>query len=208
MGEDHTGGENAAIDREAAASSGWVTTQVAARSLDVSPRTVRWHIEQGNLEAKPQGEGVRRAWLVSIDSLQTFRDARQRQGQSPGGYRVETETADIAEERRGNAIRELADRLVEEAARASEFRVRLELAERAESTLREELAEERRRREEAEREREDVRQELETVRESRESPQAVQEQPEKAEPQSATRGTQEGVQRRPWWQRWFGRRTQ
>jgi len=93
---------------------------------------------------------------------------------------------------------------VKEAAKASEFRVRLELSERAESTLREELAEERRRREEAEREREDLRQELATVRESRESPQAVQEQPEKAVPQSATGGTQESVQRRPWWQRWFG----
>jgi hypothetical protein len=54
---------------------------------------------------------------------------------------------------------------VKEAAKASEFSVRLELSERAESTLREELAEERRRREEAEREREDLRQELATVRE-------------------------------------------
>src|SRR5688572_12322292 len=129
MGEDNMGGEHAATDREDAAPSGWVTTQVAARSLDVSPRTVRWHIEQGNLEAKPQGEGVRRAWLVSIDSLQTFRDTRQRKGRSPGSYRVKTESADTEAESSGSAIRELADRLVEEAARASEFRVRLELSE-------------------------------------------------------------------------------
>jgi hypothetical protein len=197
------GGENAAIDREGAAPSGWVTTQVAARSLDVSPRTVRWHIEQGNLEAKPQGEGVRRAWLVSIDSLQTFRDARQRQGQSPGDYRVETESADTAADSGGNAIRELADRLVEEAARASEFRVRLELSERAESTLREELVEERRRREEAEREREDLRRELASVRESPEPRESVEEEPERAEPRPDASGTQEGVQR-PWWRRMFG----
>jgi len=203
MGEDHTGGENAAIDREAAASSGWVTTQVAARSLDVSPRTVRWHIEQGNLEAKPQGEGVRRAWLVSIDSLQTFRDARQRQGQSPGGYRVDTASADTAAESSGNAIRELADRLVEEAARASEFRVRLELSERAESTLREELAEERRRREEVEREREDLRQELAAVREPRESRETDAEELERAEPNSTAGEVQEGAVR-PWWRRMFG----
>jgi hypothetical protein len=193
MGEDHTGRENAAVDREGAAPSGWVTTQVAARSLDVSPRTVRWHIEQGNLEAKPQGEGVRRAWLVSIDSLQTFRDTRQRQGQSPGGYRVETASADTAAESSGSAIRELADRLVEEAARASEFRVRLELSERAESTLREELAEERRRREEVEREREDLRQELAAVRESRGSRETDAEEGE----------VQEGAVR-PWWRRMFG----
>ena len=204
MGEDPKSGEDAAFDREAAAPSGWVTTQVAARSLDVSPRTVRWHIERGNLEAKPQGEGVRRTWLVSIDSLQTFRDARQRQGQSPGGHRVEAESAEITAERDGNAIRELADRLVEEAARASEFRVRLELAERAESTLREELAEERRRREEAEREREDLRRELAAVRESRESPESVEEEPERAEPHPATGGAQEDLQR-PWWRKLIGR---
>jgi hypothetical protein len=182
MGEDHTGGDDAANDRERAAPSGWVTTQVAARSLNVSPRTVRWHIEQGNLEAKPQGEGVRRAWLVSIDSLQTFRDARQRQRQSPGVDRVEAEDADTAAESGGNAIRELADRLVEEAARASEFRVRLELSERAESTLREELAEERRWREEAERERDELRQELFARREPRESPQTAEEQQGRGEP--------------------------
>ena len=204
MGEDHTSGENAANDREGAAPSGWVTTQVAARSLDVSPRTVRWHIEQGNLEAKPQGEGVRRAWLISIDSLQTFRDARQRQGQSPGGDRVETEDADTVAESGGSAIRELANRLVEEAARASEFRVRLELSERAESTLREELGEEQRRREEAERERDDLRRELYALSEARESPQTVEDEPERAEARPATGGAQERLQR-PWWRRILGR---
>ncbi len=203
MGEDSTRGDNAASDREAAAHAGWVTTQVAARSLDISPRTVRWHIEQGHIEAKPQGEGVRRSWLVSIDSLQAFRDARQRQRQSPGSVRVEQQSADIAAQPPGNPIRELADRLVEEASRASEFRVRLEISEKAESTLREELAEERHRREETERERDDLRRELYALREPRESPQTVEEEPERAEPHSATGEAQEGV-RRPWWRRVFG----
>jgi hypothetical protein len=76
---------------------------------------------------------------------------------------VEPRSADIATESSGNAIREIADRLVEEAARASEFRVRLEIAETAESTLRQELAEERRRREQAEREREDLCRELQAA---------------------------------------------
>jgi hypothetical protein len=48
--------------------------------------------------------------------------------------------------------------------------VRLEIAEKAESTARAELVEERRRREEAERERENLRRELEVLREARESP--------------------------------------
>jgi len=186
VGEEHTRGEGAASNHEATAPSGWVTTQVAAKSLNISPRTVRWHIVKGNLEAKVEGEGVRRTWLVSIDSLQAFRDTRQRQRQSPGDYQESTGSPDIAAEGGGNAIRELADRLVEEAARASEFRVRLELAERAQSTLEEELARERRRREEAEREREDLRRELETLREAPQAPETAQEEPEREESRSST----------------------
>jgi hypothetical protein len=190
VGEDNTRGDNAASNREDGAHAGWVTTQVAARSLAISPRTVRWHIEQGHIEAKPQGEGVRRSWLVSIDSLQAFRDARQRQGQSPGGFREAQKSADIAAQPLGNPIRELADRLVEEASRASEFRVRLEISEKAASTLREELAEERRRREEAERERNYLRQELYALREATEGSETVEGEPERAEPQPAASGPQ------------------
>jgi len=71
---------------------------------------------------------------------------------------------------------------VEEASRASEFRVRLEISEKAESTLREELAEERHRREEAERERDDLRRELYALTEPRKSPQTVEEEPERQSP--------------------------
>jgi hypothetical protein len=161
VAEDRIRGEDAVTGRgnghDSPTPSGWVTTQQAARALDISPRTVRWHIEQGNLKAKPEGEGVKRTWLVSIDSLQAFRDARQTAAPLPRDYRASAESADIAAESPGNAIRELADRLVEEAARASEFRVRLEISEKAQSTLEEELAGERRRREAAERERDDLR---------------------------------------------------
>jgi hypothetical protein len=190
VGEDNTRGDNAASNREDAAHAGWVTTQVAARSLAISPRTVRWHIEQGHIEAKPQGEGVKRSWLVSIDSLQAFRDARQRQGKSPGGFREEQESAGIAAEPPGNPIRELADRLVEEASRASEFRVRLEISEKAASTLREELAEERRRREEAERERNDLRQELYALRDATEDSESVEGERETAELRPVASGRQ------------------
>jgi hypothetical protein len=76
--------------------------------------------------------------------------------------------------------------------------------EMAESTLREGMAEEQRRREEAERERDDLRRELYARREPRESPQTVEEEPERAEPQSSTEGRQEGVHK-PWWRRVLGR---
>ena len=185
-------GEGTDDIREPTAPSGWVTTAVAAKSLGVSPRTVRWHIERRNLEAKAEGEGVRRSWLVSIDSLQALRDSRQHTAPSPGGYRVEPEDADIAADSPGNAIRELADRLVEEASRASEFRVRLELSERAESTLREELETERSRREAAERRAADLERQLQERQETAEAAETVEEAPE---PWPDAAGPQAGAQR-------------
>ena len=165
-----TRGNGVASDRELTAPSGWVSTQQAARALGISPRTVRWHIEQGNLEAKPEGEGVKRTWLVSIDSLQAFRDTRRSAGDQPRSYRTANEDVGTATEGSGVAIRVLAERLEEAAARAAEYRVRLQLTEQAESTLRAELEEARRRREDAERERDELRLELQALRERRESP--------------------------------------
>jgi hypothetical protein len=80
--------------------------------------------------------------------------------------------------------------LVEEASRASELRVRLELSEKAASTLREELAEERRRREEAERERNDLRLELDARREATEASETAELEPERVVPQPAASGPQ------------------
>jgi hypothetical protein len=192
-------GDDVGNIREPAAESGWVTTGVAAKSLGVSPRTVRWHIERNNLVAKAEGEGVKRSWLVSIDSLQALRDSRQPAAPSPGGYRAEAEVADMGADSPGNPIRELADRLVEEASRASEFRVRLELSERAESTLREELEDERRRREQAERRAEDLERRLEAAQ-VRQEPAP---EPEGTSPRSDSPGPQTATQR-PWWRRFFG----
>jgi hypothetical protein len=75
--------------------------------------------------------------------------------------------------------------------------------EMAETTLREGMAEEQRRREEAERERDYLRRELYALREAGESPQTVEEEPERAEPRPDAPGDQEGVQR-PWWRRILG----
>jgi hypothetical protein len=217
-------GDVAADRRGPTAPSGWVSTQQAARALGISPRTVRWHIEQGNLEAKPEGEGVRRSWLVSIDSLQAFRDARQAAGEMPRGRRAPAEGAAIAAGSPGDAVRELADRLAEEAARAAEYRVRLELTEQAASTVRAELEEERRRREAAERERDELRRLLETRAEERQEsaetaagaadapPEergdavAPAPQPGRAEPPAppVTGPREEPAGPRPWWRRIFG----
>ena len=186
--------------REVSASSGWVTTKQAARSLGISPRTVRWHIEQGNILAEPHGEGVQRTWLVSIDSLQAFRHARQVTRDMPGSIRVEPEYADITPDTTGNPIRELADRLAEEAARAAEYRVRLELTEQTQSTLESELAAERQRREDAERERDELRLRLERPSEPRDVPETATEVPSGSEAPSANTGEP----RTSWWRRFFG----
>ncbi len=198
-------GDAAAAAPETTAPSGWVSTQQAARALGISPRTVRWHIEQGNLGAKPQGEGVRRSWLVSIDSLQALRDERQSAGDMPRGRRAPAEGAAIAAEDSGNAIRELADRLAEEAARAAEYRVRLELTEQAASTVRAELEEERQRREAAERERDELRRQLEARSEAREAPPAPTAATERAEEQPRTPPvfSQGSSEPRSWWRRLF-----
>ncbi len=226
MGEDSTRGHNADMTGNVPGGSGWVTTQQAARALGISPRTVRWHIEHGNLVAESRGEGVQRTWLVSIDSLQAFRDARQRAGELPGGIRANERSVDIAADIPGNPIRELADRLAEEAAKAAEYRVRLELTERAQSTLEGELREERQRRKEAERERDELKQRLESPPEPRDEPETpredaggVEDRGEPAEPQTGAEDLSlvgdksneasdqlvtEETARRPWWIRWFG----
>jgi hypothetical protein len=185
--------------------SGWVTTEVAAKAVRVSPRTIRRYIDQGKLEAKPQGDGVRREWLVSVDSLHALRASRTTEGDvpdvSPGVEPVDS-IADV--------VREMSARLESRAEEAAELRVRLELTEQAQSTLEDErrqvvqeLEQERRRREEAEREREDLRQQLNALRDERESPETVEEEPERAETRPDAPGAQEGVQR-PWWRRVFG----
>ena len=74
--------------------------------------------------------------------------------------------------------------------------------EMAESTLHEGMAEEQRRREEAERERDALRRELHALREPRESPQTVEEESGRSQPHPVTTEAQEPVQRRPWWRFW------
>jgi hypothetical protein len=209
VGEDHTSGHSQTNLGDLSSETGWVTTDVAAKAVRVSPRTIRRYIDQGKLQAKPQGEGVRREWLVSVDSLHALRASRTNEGDvpdvSPGVEPVDS-IADV--------VREMSARLERRAEEAAELRVRLELTERAQSTLEDErrqavqeLEQERRRREEAEQEREDLRQELQALRETRESPETVEEEPNTAEPRPAKVEGQEGAQRstgRSLWRRIFG----
>src|ERR671921_104710 len=80
-------------------------------------------------------------------------------------------------------------------------RVRREMAE---TTLHEGMAEERRRREEAERERDDLREQLYARSRQQGAPETVEETPDREEPRPATGGAQAGAVRRLWRRWWFG----
>jgi chromosome condensin MukBEF ATPase and DNA-binding subunit MukB len=103
----------------------------------------------------------------------------------------------------GEALRHAIERVEARTAEATELRIRLELTEQAQSTLQEELFEERSRREEAERERDELRRRLESPQESPESPETVDEQQGRGQTRSDAPSAHEGA-RRPWWRRVFG----
>jgi hypothetical protein len=126
VGEDHTRGNSAG-------ESGWVTTQVAAEALGVDPRTVRTYISRGELKARVEGEGVEKAYSVDIDSLYALRDARKSSGKRPRKTRAKSADAeDLAA-----LVRDLTSQLVSTSAEAAHLRTRLELTERAQSSLEE-----------------------------------------------------------------------
>jgi hypothetical protein len=209
VGEDRIRGHSRPKNADTSGESGWITTEVAAKAVRVSPRTIRRYIDQGKLDAKPQGEGVNRTWLVSVDSLHALRASRTIQQDVPDSDRGAEFADSIAD-----VLREMAARLETRAEEAAELRVRLELTERAQSTLDderrralEELSEERRRREAAEQERDELRRELdelEAAREARDSPEMAAEMPRGPEPPETREEAQEAAQPRSWWRRMFG----
>ena len=152
--------------------SGWINTEVAAAALNVSPRTVRDYIAAGKLAARTEGSGVQRRHLVDIGSLQALLDERRRQAAASASSRREDRASlDAAIDAAGSAdasaaetIRDLVTRLEARSAEAADARARLELTERAESTLRGDLERERAERVRAEEEAGGLREELEAER--------------------------------------------
>ena len=213
MGEEASHGQSRPEFADLSSASGWVTTEVAAKAVRVSPRTIRRYIEQGRLEAKVQGEGVRLEWIVSVDSLHAFRASRTLEEQTPDIDRANDVAAAAATAASiADVLREMAARLERRAEEAAELRVRLEITERAQSTLEderrralEELAEAQRRQEEIEQERDELRRELEALKESHEE---ALESPESPGPRDAPTPTsgeaQEATERVSWWRRVFG----
>jgi hypothetical protein len=121
---------------------GWVTTSVAAAALGIKPRQCRNLIQEGELEARLEGEGRDKRYLVSVSSLEALRDKRQSGGKLPLNRRGTAENEDMGANL-GQWVRELTARLETRAAENAELRTRLELTEKADSTLREQLERER-----------------------------------------------------------------
>jgi DNA-binding transcriptional MerR regulator len=193
MAEDPPRGQPRPGDTDMSGLSGWVTTDVAARAVRVSPRTIRRYIDRGELKAKVEGEGVERRWLIDVDSLHALRASRP-ESESVRGVSGEPEGAD----RLADVIRDLAARVEERTAEATEMRIRLELTEQAQSTVEEEA---RRLREENER----LRQELQALQEARESPETATEDPylTHAPPVPET-PVPDAQHKRSWWRSFFG----
>jgi len=120
---------------EASAGGGWTNTTTAGKALGVSPRTVQTYIRKGLLQGKVEGEGVRRTWYVGIDSLNALRARRIAEGDVEG---FREGSAEQVAEGIAEAMQNLSERLADEAARAAEYRTRLELTEQAQSTIQEE----------------------------------------------------------------------
>jgi regulator of replication initiation timing len=172
MDQESTRGNLADAGAEARGSSGWVTTKVAAEALGVDPRTVRTYINRGELDAKVEGEGVEKTYLVAIDSLHALRVRRG----FPRKTRAKTreESAKIVDRAEGaedyaDMVRDLTDRLIRLSSETAELRTRLELTVKAESTLQEERDRLRQDWERERQERLDAQQEAQRLREELEA---------------------------------------
>ncbi|MDQ3922167.1 MAG: helix-turn-helix domain-containing protein [Actinomycetota bacterium] len=146
---------------------GWVSTDMAARGLGVSPRSVRRMIERGTLQGKLEEAGITKSWLVSKDSLQRLQAQRQPRRRDVRRGSPEEPAAGMAD-----ALCEITERLEARAAAEAELRTRLDLTEKAASNL---LDERKRLREELDSERQRLRLAQEEARRLR----------EKVNPQSA-----------------------
>src|SRR5215218_5869946 len=208
-----------------------LTIQEAARTLRISEGAVRKRVIRGTLKHEKEQDGRIYVYLDTGDRRGV--DVGQDEGVDPHNNalisQLRDEVAYLRDENRRKdeiimqqamTMRQLSAAQPQEPSEArgspessgttgevEEFRGELGAErtrrEMAESTLREGMDEERRRREEAERERDELRQELHALREPRESPEPGEEQQGRGEPHSATGGAQEGV-RRSWWRRMFG----
>jgi chromosome segregation ATPase len=189
--------------------SGWVNTDVAAEALGVSSRSVRNYILSGDLVARKEREGINERYLVSVDSLYALRDRRKQEGKLQGNRRRSSSRTEISGQAAAEMMRETLVSLEMYIAQNAELRARLELTEKAESTLREELERERQERLEAQRragsseqERSEVQQRVEQL--AQEHSQLEEEHSRLEEEAEQLREELESERSKGFWRRLFG----
>jgi septal ring factor EnvC (AmiA/AmiB activator) len=155
---------------------------------------LRARIEDLRTDRDAWRDQARRSDYMASAALDRTHELENRLRELEAPAPAETRESDVSPGPTGELV-EVREELAAEQARR----------EMAESTLHEGMAEEQRRREEAERERDELRQELYALRETAEAAEPAEEASEGAEePRSDRTEAQEGVQR-PWWRRMFGR---
>jgi excisionase family DNA binding protein len=209
-----------------------VTVEEAAQLLGIEKGSVKKRIQRGKLRSEKDATGTLYVYVDRSETVQdksagqsqTNRDELVAELRRTNELLREVITTRDEEIRRRDVIiSQLTARIPEleaprearESAESSgpagalgevleELSAEVARREMAESTLREGMDEESRRREEAERERDDLRRELFARREPRESPGAGEEQQGRGQPRSEAPGAQ-GSTHHPWWRRVFGR---
>src|SRR5215216_4484963 len=150
----------------------YVTVGEAAKLLGIHRNTVHHRIKTGRITAQKVVEGGREIYRVERDSLGVGRTSAHVHTLDAQRTTVSEELSRMIATRLDEIVRDYTHELGALREELGAERVRREMAE---TTLREGIAEEQRRREEAERERDGLRQELYALREARESPETTEE---------------------------------
>lgn len=191
MGEDRT--EGAQQGKE------YVTVGEAAKLLGVHRNTIHNRIKNGRIRAHKVIEGDREIYRIERDSLDVGRTSADVRTLDAQRTTAGEELSRMIATRLDEIVRDYTHQLGDLREELGAERARREMAE---TTLREGMAEQRRRREEAERERDELRRELYGRRGRTEARQEAEEQQGRSQPRSAAGGIQEDS-RRPWWRRMF-----
>src|ERR687890_1158485 len=204
VGEDRT--EGAQPGKE------YVTVGEAAKLLGVHRNTIHYRIKIGRIKAHKVVEADREVYRVERDSLDVGRTSADVRTFDAQRTTASEELSRMIAARLDEIVRDYTHELGDLREELGAERARREMAE---TTLREGMAEERRRREEAERERDGLRRELFALRGREEAHEAAEEQQGRGESQSATAEAQEspgalggrgsGTARGSLWRRIFGR---
>jgi hypothetical protein len=141
--EEPKGGGHTARPRQEAAEGavepGWVTTEDAAAALGVSPRTIRDYIRSGGLEAKSEGAGVLKRWLVSNGGVQAMLEKRRSVEEIPDDRRESPAGPSPAADGAADDAEPMVPALQNLQYRLGYAEARLELTEQAAITLQAEL---------------------------------------------------------------------